>query len=447
MEARSLRIISNGLPLAVASLLATIWPSSGAHAAGAPEGVVPEHYIVLLGPNENASAVAQQMSQGLDLRLRHVYRHAFNGFAARVPSGRLQALEHDPRVRGVVPDRYVSLNKPPCETPPCKGAGGGEDVPAEPQLIPTGILRIHAHQSHAVSGNGAGQVDVDVAVIDTGIDPKHPDLHVVGGVNCSSGPPHKYSDAHGHGTHVAGTIGALDNDFGVVGVAPGARLWAVRVLDASGSGTLASVICGIDWVTARADTIAVANMSLSALAPAYPLCGSFGLLDPMHLAVCNSVAAGVTYTVAAVNSAQDAALEIPAGYPETVTVSALADFDGVPDGLGSPTCRMDEDDTLANFSNHGSMVDIIAPGVCIESTWKGGGYATVSGTSMAAPHVAGALALLAAQGREVTGDGLVDGSDVESLVLTLLADHVNSDWDDEDDPDGVKEPVLDVSGL
>jgi subtilisin len=227
---------------------------------------------------------------------------------------------------------------------------------------------------------------VDVAVIDTGI-ARHPDLSIAGGVNCSTG--RSYDDGNGHGTHVAGTIAAKDDGNGVVGVAPGARLWAVRVLDNQGSGSFSSIICGIDWVTGRAGLIEVANMSLGGGGPESACGGS----DAMHNAICRSVRAGVTYVVAAGNEATDAKNSVPASYDEVITVSALADFNGQPGGGAAATCRADVDDTLADFSNYGKDVDLTAPGVCINSTWKGGGYNTISGTSMASPHAAGAAAL------------------------------------------------------
>jgi subtilisin len=207
-------------------------------------------------------------------------------------------------------------------------------VSIDAQTLPTGIDRIDGERSTTVSGNGS------------------------------------------------------DNGSGVVGVAPGARLYAVRVLNNTGSGTWASVICGVDWVTARADTIEVANMSLGGTGSDTG-CNDGGL----HRALCTSVAAGVTYAVAAGNESDDAANHVPAAYNEVITVSALADFNGAPGGGGAATCRNDVDDTFADFSNFGADVDIIAPGVCILSTWKRGGYGTVSGTSMASPHVAGAAGL------------------------------------------------------
>jgi subtilisin len=204
-----------------------------------------------------------------------------------------------------------------------------------------------------VSGNGSGEVNVDIAVIDTGIDLDHPDLNARNGTNCVS-PGAPAEDDHGHGTHVAGTAAARDNDSGVVGVAPGARVWAVKVLNAAGSGTTSQIVCGIDWVTANARTgagIEVANMSLGgqSLFGSFSTCSS--TWDPMHPAICRSVNAGVTYAVAAGNSAANSNSFVPATYAEVITVSALADFNGQPGGGAAATCRADEDDTFANFSN------------------------------------------------------------------------------------------------
>jgi subtilisin len=244
-------------------------------------------------------------------------------------------------------------------------------------------------------------------VLDTGVDSDHPDLNVAGGVSCIQGAG-DFEDGNGHGTHVAGSIAAKDDAEGVVGVAPGARIWAARVLNAAGSGSFASVICGVDWATStRTDAdptndIAVANMSLSGGGADDGDCGATNG-DAFHAAICNSVDAGVTYAVAAGNQARDFRTSVPASYDEVLTVTAVSDFDGKPGALGAATCRADEDDTFANFSNWATLADdrahtIAGPGVCILSTWKNGGFNTISGTSMATPHVAGTAALCIADG-------------------------------------------------
>ncbi len=398
------------IPVAVLALsLAAVAPATAGPSSS---------YIVTLRDGVSVDATVRAHGRALGLRADHVYRHALRGYAAHMSAGAARALAADPRVRSVVADRAVSIDKRPTPPPPAV------------QTVPTGINRIDGELSSTVSGNGSGAVNVDVAVIDTGIS-AHPDLTIAGGVNCSTGA--SYSDGNGHGTHVAGTIGAIDNNVGVVGVAPGARLWAVRVLNNAGSGSWASVICGIDWVTARAGTIEVANMSLGGGGSDSNCGGS----DALHNAICASVAEGVTYAVAAGNESDDAANHVPAAYNEVITVSALADFNGQPGGGGASTCRSDVDDTLADFSNSGADVDLIAPGVCILSTWKGGGYNTISGTSMATPHVAGAAALFKAGNPSAS----------PAQVKSALQNAGTLNWNDSDDPDQTKERLLNVDAL
>jgi subtilisin family serine protease len=310
-------------------------------------------------------------------------------------------------------------------------------VAATAQSTPTGIDRSQADVSPTAAIDGADQrVDVDVAVIDTGVDLDHPDLNVnrTGAENCTLFGLGSADDDHGHGSHVAGTIGALDNTAGVVGVAPGARIWPVKVLNAAGSGTTADVVCGIDYVAAHADQIEVANMSLGGGGEDDGNCGATND-DAQHAAICEAVAHGVTFVVAAGNDSADASGSTPAAYDEVITVSALADFDGQPGGGAPSTCRSDQDDTFASFSNYGSDVDVIAPGVCIDSTSMQGGYATLSGTSMASPHVAGGAALYAATHPGAT----------PTQVQDALQASGSTGWNDVDDPDNTKEPLLDVS--
>lgn len=399
--------------VAVALGLGLAPPMAGAEAPAASAGSDPEviegSYIVTLEPGHNPKKEAARLSEQHGGRARHVYEHALRGFSFEASEQAAASLARNPKVRSVVADRRVAVAA---------------------QVTPTGIERIDGPLSGTISGNGSGSVDVDVAVIDTGIDVDHPDLNVVGGRNCSKGS--SFDDGNGHGTHVAGTVGAKDDGAGVVGVAPGARLWAVRVLDNRGSGSWSSVICGVDYVTGNASTIEVANMSLGG-SGSEGSCTDGGL----HEAICRSVKAGVTYVVAAGNSARDAKGDVPASYDEVITVSALADFDGKPGGGGAATCRMDVDDTLADFSNFGADIDLIAPGVCIHSTWTGGGYNTISGTSMASPHVAGAAALYKSDHPGAS----------PAAVQSALGDLGNLDWNHADDPDGTKETLLKVGAL
>ncbi|MEU4499264.1 S8 family peptidase [Streptomyces sp. NPDC023998] len=364
----------------LALALLTASPTSTAAQESAHSGQIPGRYIVTLndtatrGDTEMDAAVDEAVEQAATMGavVHHVYRYALHGYAASMTPNAAATLADDPQL-SVQPDRWVH---------------------ATAQTVPTGVRRAKADLSSTAAIDGKDtRVNADVAVIDTGVNLNHPDLNVyrAGGKNCTM-PLLAPEDLHGHGTHVAGIIGALDNGTGVVGMAPGARIWPVQVLNALGIGSTSDVICGIDYVTEHADQIEVANMSLGGEGTDDGNCGMTNG-DAEHRAICDSVAKGVTYTVAAANDHADAKNITPAAYDEVITVSALADFDGKPGGLGRPTCRSDQDDTFADFSNYGADVDLIAPGVCILSTFRNGGYATLSGTSMAAPHVAGGAAL------------------------------------------------------
>lgn len=346
-----------------------------------------KNYIVVMKDGPAAQGIAPDaFARGYGLTPNKIYKSALRGFAVKLTDTDLAKLRADSRVRFISEDREVSI----AGFSSASGQGGFSSAPLK-QVVPTGIRRIGAIPPHFPSSKGTG---VTVAVIDTGIDLTHPDLRdgIIANTNCVD-PKATGNDDHGHGSHVAGTIAGRNNMIGVVGVAPEAKLIAVKVLNAGGSGSWASVICGVDWVTSHANqyNIKVANMSLGGWGSSDNNCGITNN-DAFHMAVCNSAAAGVTYVVAAGNSGSDAAGFVPAAYTDTlITVSALADSDGVPGGQGPATSR-GADDTFATFSNYGAAVDIGAPGVDIYSSFKNGLYHVYSGTSMASPHVAGSAA-------------------------------------------------------
>ncbi len=399
-----------------ACCVAIVFSLTLAMAVPAADAAEDRPWIVVLDEAANdVPSVALILTNVFGGEVGYVYEHALEGFSVSMSETEAQALAASPLVAFVEPAMQVSVAN---------------------QTTPTGFNRIGASENPDLAvgqGNGV-TVDVDVAILDTGVDLDHPDLNVVGGVSCASRPggavcvPGGDDDQY-HGTHVAGIIGARDNGQGIVGVAPGARIWSVKVLDAKGFGSTASVLAGIDWVTANADTIEVANMSL----------GGLGYSQAQYEAIQRAVDAGVAFAVAAGNDGVAASAYSPAAFDNVLTVSAMADYDGLPGGTAGGTCRADADDTLAAFSNRGPAVEIAAPGTCIQSTIPVayGGYGVMSGTSMASPHVAGGLALLAA------AEAPTDAEAVHALY-DLVIETGNAGWTDNSN-DGWIEPLLDVS--
>jgi subtilisin family serine protease len=315
----------------------------------AQAGSGPEAYIVVLKDAVDPAAVASLHAARYGARVDAVWGHALHGYAAVIPNDRVAELRADANVKYVVADGEASISA---------------------QTLPWGIDRVDADTSATAAIDGVpNTVDANVYVIDTGIDSAHPELNVVEAVSFVKGGKPRSGDCNGHGTHVSGTIAAKDDTNGVVGVAPGAPLHAVRVLNCQGSGQWSWVISGIDWVTANHGSNAVANMSLGG-----------GANQAVDDAVVQSMQSGVFYGLAAGNSGADACGQSPAragsGVNGIMTVAAT-----------------DSSNREASWSNYGPCVDIWAPGVDVLSTWTGGGYNTISGTSMASPHVTGGGAL------------------------------------------------------
>ncbi len=301
-------------------------------------------------------------------KVKNAYAEALKGFSVTMSQEDLALLEKDERVKYILPDRMFIRGRGP------GGGGGGNVDPPAPvdEQIPFGIARVGY-------GNGAGKT---AWIIDTGIDLDHPDLNV----DAASGYDFINNDAYGdddngHGSHCAGTVAAIDNEIGVVGVAAGATVVPVKVLDRRGSGAYSVIIAGIDFVGANASPGDAANMSLGG--------GVYQAIDDAVYAASQN---GIYFSLAAGNESDDANNHSPARVngPNIWTVSA-----------------MDINDNWAYFSNYGNPpVDFCEPGVNVYSTYKDGGYTTMSGTSMAAPHMCGIL--LMTNGNSVT-DGYVNG--------------------------------------
>lgn len=344
-----------------------------------PGNAIPGSYIVRLNDNvseKELPSVAAEIAKVRTAEIGFTYGTAFRGFSARMSAKDAAALEKDSRVHSVEPDRYVALGRPPGKGKPDKGGDG--DAGAPPQQIPWGVERV---------GGSATGSDVTVWVLDTGIDLDHPDLNVdvARSRNYSSGK--NANDGNGHGTHVAGIIGAIDNTIGVVGVAAGVTLVPIRVLSNSGTGSYSGIIAGLDYVAANGSAGDVVNMSLGGPASS--------MLD---LAVLRVVAKNIHVVVAAGNDGRDAANDSPGHL-------------GSEQALVYTVSAHNSSDCLASWSNYGIDIDAAAPGVDILSTWKGGGTNTISGTSMAAPHVAGILAL-----GSLGSDGVISCGDSDGIA-------------------------------
>jgi subtilisin family serine protease len=304
--------------------------------------------------------------------IKAVYGYAVEGFTAVLNEEQLGILGADARVTSIEQDYLITLGPPPGRGPGGGGGSGGGGISA--QETPWGITRVNGGITY--SGNNVAWI------LDSGIDLDHEDLNVDasrGFTAFTKGKDASLDDGDGHGTHVAGTVAALDNDRGVVGVAAGATVIPVKVLNSRGSGSYSGVIAGVDFVAANGSNGDVANMSLGG-----------PVSTALDGAIKSAAGSGIRFSLAAGNESQDANNVSPAraNGNNIYTISAMR-----------------EGDSWASFSNFGNPpIDLCAPGVSIKSTWKDGGYNTISGTSMAAPHVAGILLL-----GNVRTDGTVSG--------------------------------------
>lgn len=292
-----------------------------------------------------------------------IYGSALRGVAIKLSATEAAKLTENKNVAGVYPDMIVTYGLPTAMAKP---------TPNQPiQKTPWGVTRIGG------SSSGVGKT---AWIIDTGIDLDHPDLNVDQSkgknfVNTKALP----DDDNGHGTHCAGIIAALNNNLGVIGVAAGATVVPIKVLSRKGTGAYSQIIAGIDYVATNAKSGDVANMSLGG-----------GIYVPIDQAVLNLAAKGVKVVIAAGNDSKNSNNYSPARVNgnNIYTISAM--------GTG---------DFWASYSNFANPpIDYCAPGSSIYSTYKGGGYATLSGTSMAAPHVSGILLL-----GNIQTDGYVSG--------------------------------------
>ena len=394
-------------------------------------GAAPQSVIVVFSDAVgDPGSLAAELGRAHGFSPRHVYTSALRGFAATLPNAALAALERNPNVLAV---ELETVQQVATDT------------------LPTGIDRIDEDMLlPGLQTSDGVDVNADVAIIDTGIY-RHAELEVAGGYNATSRNRNDWLDGNGHGTHVAGTVAAADDGSGVVGVAPGARVWAVRVCKTGRTCLTGDMVAGIDWIAQRkaeandgaADGDAgvdfvVANMSHTSSDEAVP-CPT---QNAVHRAVCGLVATGVVFAQAAANDNR-----VKNAYPEVLSVSALADFNGKPGGGAAATCRNDIDDTRADFSNYGPTTDIAAPGVCIRSTWNDGGYAVLSGTSMASPHVAGAVALYLYRNQLPPARTATDVDQIESAIIgaALAQSHACGYYNDKAGV-GSAEPLLFVNG-
>jgi len=401
-------------------IISSLFGASRAEPRSQSHSSARDQYIVQFADELVASRVpdlAREVAAQHGLTLRHIYSHALKGFSATIPLTKLSQLRSDPRIKLIEPDQIARAfadlrNSRNYARSSARGPSG--------PIAPTGIRRIKADLNRANTGKG-----VAVAVLDTGIMLNHRDLkdNIAGAIdftgenNTGDDNNDRINGApvRGHGTHVAGVIAGRGE---VMGVGPEIKLYSVKVLGWNGAGFISDIIAGIDFITERAGQIAIANLS-------------FGLpsnrrSSALRAAIQNSIRAGIIYVAAAGNDHQPCSAVAPACFDEVITVSAFADDDGTPDM-----------DRFASFSNYGMEIDIAAPGVDILSTSNDGASSLLSGTSLAASHVSGTVALwIAKNGRPNRASA--DSPEMQRIIkdISTAAEQLPGD------PDSFAEPLL-----
>jgi subtilisin family serine protease len=368
------------------------------------------YFVKLDSEPAKVAGVAVGIAEAFNLELLHVYDSASEGMSVRLPHLLVPELENAREIEYIIEDGE-ERRLPDEETPVDDDISSDPSVVVGPTEVPESLERIGAPYLGPIDLSG-----IHVAVIDTGVDAAHPDLNVVGEYDIvaqsGSGRAAPGYDPNGHGTHVAGTIGAFADSDGVVGVAPGVPIHAIRVLNEDGSGYWSDIVAGLEYVLEHPE-IRVVNLSLGGPAMRGP--------DPMRDAIARLEDAGVVVVIAAGNETQDTDNVAPAGYDLGVVVSAY-------DSAGG-------DNGWAWFSNFGDAVDIAAPGVAIASTWPDAQYADLDGTSMATPAVAGAVAAYLALRPDATP------AEVRSALVETAEEGVRGQGNEH------PEPLLDAEAL
>ncbi|WP_247712457.1 S8 family serine peptidase [Qipengyuania xiapuensis] len=357
--------------LATVSLVAL---AGAAAATPAAAQKIENQYVCVFNPGlvsqGSVKAEANRSASAAGGNVKFTYERTIRGFAVNASAQGVANMQaKNPRIAYCEQDQVYTTSAPP----PGKGpGGGGDDGGSQPsQTTPWGITRVGGGQTGATGR---------ALVLDSGVDLDHPDLNVNVGLSVNFTRDKNADDGNGHGTHVAGTIAAIDNNIGVIGVAPGVEVIGIKVLDRRGSGSTSGVIAGIEYAAQIANSNDVANMSLGG-----------GFSQALNDAVIAAAQTGLRFALAAGNESTSATTKSPASanHPNIYTISSFA-----------------QGDNWSSFSNYGNPpVDYAEPGSGILSTYKGGGYATLSGTSMASPHAAGLLLLGSIRsGGSVNGD-------------------------------------------